>query len=387
MGTLSDWGEEIKGVWKDPRSFLNKVALTAGAAGTGFLTGGGYGAAAGGLTEAIRQSRKSNEGLTWSDAGQAALYGGAAGAAAGGLTGEGAVGNWVQNQTLETALKSAALKASLLSGAGLVGYEENRKKKAEEKARENLAKQQKSEATDDIGNIIDGITGGGDPNAPITQPIPNNPTPSVGILPDGTPVPPSVDRTVGLPTSNLQGGVNTEAGAAGKSAAQILAEADLARQYREETLGKTRAAQGTSIEELQNLLNQEAQIKYQRELPGLYEDLNTRGLLMSSELGNQMSKRQQESAQDIALQLAKAKLGYDDSNIGEIKDISEKYLGGRESALGREFSLEDYARQLEASLKLGQATGNITPYQGTSKMGNIGQAAATAGVSGYLSSK
>ena len=79
-----------------------------------------------------------------------------------------------------------------------------------------------------------------------------------------------------------------------------------------------------------------------------------------------MAKKQQESYTDLATALAKQQLGYDDSNLGTASGITESYLGGRGSALQREFSLEDFARQLEASKSLGAV---VTPVQsgGSSK--------------------
>ena len=395
--------DETKGVFKDPKNFLKKGLNVGTAAGAGFLTGGGYGAAAGGLAEAIRQSEKGKVTTNLRTVGQGALTGGAAGLVAGGAAGAltggaqggaagGFAGGLMQGAPLVMPTGLAALPAYAAGGGALYGISSEKKRKEDQKKKEFEQAQQakKDAAGNELDKIIGDIngTGGTTPGGYSTQPYnPNNPPMSFQPIIDdqGNVIgqQPVDDRTVGLPNSNLQGGIDTGAGAAGKSAAQILAEADLARQYREETLGKTKEAQGTSIADLQKLLNEQSDLKYQRALPGLYEDLNTRGLLMSSELGNQMSKKQQESYQDTAIELAKQKLGYDNSNIGEIKHISEGYLGGRGSSLQREMSLEDFARQLSAAKSLGSATMPNAPYSGGSKAGQTATGLAGAQIGAY----
>lgn len=387
-------GSEITGAIKNPKNVLQKGLNVGTAAGAGLLTGGGYGAAAAALAEAIRQSQKGDVTTNLRNLGQSGLVGGGTGLMAGGTAGllsGGTQGGY--GGVLAQTIKDVGLKAALGSTAALplkaaaagtaYGLVKENKRKEEQKAKAFANEQQakKDEANANLDDIIAGITGPSTPNAPIsTQPY--NPTMNYGV--------PQQNVYVDESGNVVGGGINTAAGEAGKSAAQILAEADLARRYREETLGKTKEAQAASVEELQRILNEEAATKYQRELPALYEDLNTRGLLLSSELGTQMSKRQQESAQDIATEIAKARLGYDIGNIGELKDISEGYLGGRGSALQREMSLEDYARQLAAAKQLGAATTPTTPYQGGSKLnttttlGGAQIGAQTGGASGAL---
>jgi hypothetical protein len=399
MGILGKVWDETTGVFKDPKNFLKKGLNVGTAAGAGFLTGGGWGAGAGALAEALRQSKKGKVTTNLRTLGQGALTGGATGLVAGGAAGAmtggtqggygGVLANTIKDAGWNAALASTAalpLKAAAVGGIYGLSKEAKRKEEQKKKTFEDTQAAKKAKAGEELDSIIGDITGegGNSPGGYSTQPYnPNNPGMSFGILPNGETVVTEDGRTVGLPASNLQGGIDTSAGEAGKSAAQILAEADLAQQYREETLGKTKEAQTTSIADLQKLLNEQADLKYQRALPGLYEDLNTRGLLMSSELGNQMAIKQQESYQDTALELAKQQLGYDQSNIGEIKNISEGYLGGRGSALQREMSLEDYARQLLAAKTLGSATMPNAPYTGSSKAGSTATGLAGAQIGAY----
>lgn len=148
------------------------------------------------------------------------------------------------------------------------------------------------------------------------------------------------------------------------SAKQIANANDLATQLSTQTLNTQASDRTQQISDLSNLLTQQAQTQYQRSLPGLYEDLNTRGLLRSSDLGNQMAAKEQQSYQDVANQLAQTQLGYNDQYITGLGNITNQYNSGVSSALQREQSLQDYANQVAASLKLGQA---VTPVQPSGK--------------------
>ena len=148
------------------------------------------------------------------------------------------------------------------------------------------------------------------------------------------------------------------------SAKQVANANDLAAQLSTQTLNTQAADRKQQIADLSTLLTQQADTQYQRSLPGLYEDLNTRGLLRSSELGNQMATKEQQSYQDVANQLAQTQLGYNDQYISGLGDITSQYNSGIGSAVQREQSLQDYVNQVEASLKLGQA---VTPVASNSK--------------------
>lgn len=169
--------------------------------------------------------------------------------------------------------------------------------------------------------------------------------------------------------------IGTGTDAAHTSANQLLNLNDLQTQLGQQTLDQQAAARKQQISDLSNLLTQQAQTQYERNLPGLYEDLNTRGLLRSSDLGNQMALREQQSYQDVANQLAQQQLAYNDQYISGLGNVSNQYSSGLSSALGRELSLQDYANQIAASKELGQAVAPVQPYGGKS-----GSSAATTGL-------
>ena len=227
------------------------------------------------------------------------------------------------------------------------------------------------------------------PVTPPTTPLPGNPNAPEGLPNVIDPTQPvgGTDQT-GMPmitpsVDGYNGGIATGSGEAGKSAAQILAEADLAKQLREQQLETTKTSQSDIVARLKQTLEDEAKTQYERSLPSLYEDLNSRGLLRSSELGTQMAKKQGETYQDLATALAKTQLGYDDSNLATSTGITESYLGGRGSALQREMSLEDYARQLEASKALGAVMTPVSSGSSKSASDTALQLGGTA-LGGYM---
>lgn len=168
---------------------------------------------------------------------------------------------------------------------------------------------------------------------------------------------------LGQRVSEIIGTGNTDAE---KSARQVAAANDLVMQLSTGTLNTQAADRKQQIADLSMLLTNQAKTQYERQLPGLYEDLNTRGLLRSSDLGNQMAMKQQQSYEDVAQQLAKQQLGYNDEYITGMGNIANQYNSGVGSALQREQSLQDFANQTAASLKLGQA---VTPVQPSGKSG------------------
>lgn len=87
-----------------------------------------------------------------------------------------------------------------------------------------------------------------------------------------------------------------------------------------------------------------------RMLPGIYEDLNSRHLLNSSALPTEIARQATNSAQDIASQVAQAKMGA---------------LSGRQgfesSALNRGMTLEDFVNSANVSKSIGASFAPIQP--------------------------
>lgn len=277
-----------------------------------------------------------------------------------------------------------------LGGAAALGHLKDKKREVKQAAANFASEQQaqKDKAASNLDQIINGITGPSSPSAPTknnqvsTMPVPqfNGGTPYVMNPTTGQPVyqgTPEFQQLLNsgqivFGGSNQLGGKPLGTSTAQSDAQKILQEAELARQSSTSTLEQQKALRQQQIQDLSNLLTEQAKTQYERQLPGLYEDLNTRGLLRSSELGNQMALRQQQSYEDVANQLAQQQLGYNDQYITGLGGVNTNYLSGRGSALQREFSLEDYANQLKASKELGQAVAPMQAYSGGGKnSGNI----------------
>lgn len=90
-----------------------------------------------------------------------------------------------------------------------------------------------------------------------------------------------------------------------------------------------------------------------RMLPGIYEDLNSRHLLNSSALQTEIARQATSSAQDIASQVANAKL-----------NALQGRQGFETGALQRGFSLEDFVNQANVAKTIGA---QMAPQVGNGK--------------------
>lgn len=99
----------------------------------------------------------------------------------------------------------------------------------------------------------------------------------------------------------------------------------------------------------------------QRELPNIYEDLNSRHLLNSSALPAEIARQATSSAQDIASQVSQAKMSA---------------LAGRQGfetgALQRGQSLEDFVNQANVAKSIGAQMAPIQP-NGKQNFGTVAQ--------------
>lgn len=242
-----------------------------------------------------------------------------------------------------------ALLASLVAGGGIAGYTRTKEKKAKQDAANyQIAQQQsKDKAGDELDDYLDMIGGGG----PQVNPGVTPPVPGPNIHPSYNPV-----------TNPIPGGGLTPTGSqASLDAQKLLEEANFQRD--QQLQGQTdRAGQRRQyLDELSGLLNQQSEREFTESLPGLYEDLNTRGLLRSSALGESMSKEKSKMAARINEQIAMQGLQDRMAGVGELGGIEDQYLKSRYGAMNRQMSLEDFVRQTEASKLLGMATAPITP--------------------------
>lgn len=270
--------------------------------------------------------------------------GAAAGLAAGAIPG--AFGGVINPMTM----------AALGLGGAAMGYDRTKQKKEGEKAAAFAAAQQaaKDQAGNDLDTYLDDIIGGG------TQPPPpgtTGPMPGENIHPQFNP--PTTNTPI--PAASQAGGLVPNNGSASADAQKLLAEAEFQRQ--QQMTGQTdRATQRQQyLDELAGMLNQQSERQFTESLPGMYEDLNTRGLLRSSALGDRMSTEKAKMAAKVQEQIAMQGLQDRMAGVGEMGGIEDQYLKSRYGAINRQMSLEDFVRQTEASKLLGMATAPITP--------------------------
>lgn len=226
------------------------------------------------------------------------------------------------------------------------------------------------------------------PPTPVTPQVnpgpttPTQPTVTQPTVTQPTTTLPGPAQTTTTPYGGLEGGM-TEGGFDEK---KLLAEAELAKKLRGETLDQQRTLRQQMLDDLSGVLVKQQQAQLGDQMPGIYEDLNTRGLLRSSALGEKVGLEASKLARQTSEQLALRGITDRDSYIGGLGTVQDTYLTGRENALNRRFSLEDFDRQLRAGKELGAAAiPNISQPSGKGAgalQGGIGGAATGASVGG-----
>jgi len=206
----------------------------------------------------------------------------------------------------------------------------------------------------------------GDPSAPETPYTPPV-QPPVSVEP---PIDSETGAPVELPGVRPDMGNIDVGGPAGQSAGTILDETERARQMQMDLWNQRQGYQEQIRSEMAEMLNQQMERQFSDQVPGYLEDLNTRGLLRSSALGDRLSTERAKMSAGVNEQLAMQ--GFQDQygGLDQLGGIQDQYLQGRQSAMSRKFSLEDYAQQTKAAQLLGQATTPITPYSGGGKSGS-----------------
>ncbi len=204
------------------------------------------------------------------------------------------------------------------------------------------------------------------PSTPYSAPTPQanpgvsttptgNPT-TVSSAPGTTTLPfnvqqalPSAPQTINLPGGGLQLGNSV----AGIDEGKVLAEAEMQKQLASQTYQQQVAGRKAMLDELSGVLQKQQSAALGDQMPGIYEDLNTRGLLRSSALGEKVGLEATKLARQTSEQLALQGLTDRGTAINDLSGIENSYLGQRNSALQRRFSLEDFDRQVAAGEKLG----------------------------------
>lgn len=308
----------------------------------------------------------------------AALYGANAAAGAG-LLGTGAAASGVGAGTM---LGLTAAGAGM--GLSQDKARRDRQRAANYQAAQEAARQEgKGKVEEDINAIVGtplpvvpGPGGEPIPNPGVQPPVnPGDPQPPIGE-PDLPPTTPPEIGNGGLVPGTGQGAIDAQ---------KLLDEAKAAYNMRTQNLGTLQTTRQEQMKKLSELLATQAESQMSDLSPAVYEDLNSRGLLRSSALGDRMATEKGKITRDISQQLAMQDLANQQEYAGQFNNIGEQYLSGREGGINRQFSLEDYARQLKASMDLGQAVAPMQQYQAGGKGEGMASAAAASSIASSIS--
>lgn len=105
--------------------------------------------------------------------------------------------------------------------------------------------------------------------------------------------------------------------------------------------------------QLKDLLTQQEDQQFNENKTGIYEDLNSRGLLRSSELGAALGREKAKLAATTNNQLSQTALSDTDRQVKAISDILAQQQSFQTSGLERRFTLEDFNREASLSQQLG----------------------------------
>lgn len=221
--------------------------------------------------------------------------------------------------------------------------------------------------------------GTGTPSTPATPTTPPQP----GVTP-GSVTPTNQTGSSPLYTANPNspapyGGLQSTNSEASFDAQKIAQEAALQQQLAQQALDARASQRKKYLTDLSGILQQQQDQAFREDNPAIQEELNSKGLLRSSELGNALARELKSLQGTTSQQLAKYSTDSEMADLNDLKGIQDSYNQARNSALQRQFSVEDYNRQIDASIRLGQEAGKLTPNQG--KSGSPTTAAAIAGSS------
>jgi hypothetical protein len=162
------------------------------------------------------------------------------------------------------------------------------------------------------------------------------------------------------------------------SRGQLLGENAANTTQRTDTLNKQQSARDAQLKSLASLLAEQNQTQVGQAMPNVLEDLNSRGLLRSSAVGNQLANAQSQLQERTNQQLAQQALANQSAYTSGLGGITEADIAGKGSATQRQFSLQDYANQIQAGKILGK---DLQPQAPSGKGGNVlGGALGGAGV-------
>lgn len=263
-------------------------------------------------------------------------------------------------------LGGTAMGGAVLGGGLGYSLAKNKIDKSKQERAMKAAQLNKDNANKDLNNYLDDITGEGpqtgqpaQPGTVIGQPV-FNPNESISISPTG--------------------GIGGVGGEAGRDEARLLAEAEFQKKMQLGEADTTQAERERMLTDYSNLISTQQNRILDENAPALYEDLNRRGLLRSSELGNAMGRERAKAAAILQENVGFQGLKDRESRLSDITGINNQYAQGRYGAIQRGMSLEDFVRQTKAAQLTGQALAPLPQAAPSSKGGQAAMIGAGANV-------
>jgi len=204
--------------------------------------------------------------------------------------------------------------------------------------------------------------------------LPGQPTGPTTQIPD--PTQPGEFINVPIVGDPLAGGVP-------QTPDQAIIEAEARRQQEQQrqAFEASRALRERGLQQTGELLTQQRGQAFEQFVPQAAEQLQTKGLLQTSELENVLGREQARLQQASESILGQARIAGTQSEIEDINRILGQRQSLQQSGLERRFSIQDFERQAQLAQQLGA---QITPQVGGGGGSRLG-GAATGAVGGAAS--
>lgn len=165
---------------------------------------------------------------------------------------------------------------------------------------------------------------------------------------------------------------------------QYKIEQEGARQAQQQTdLAATqKGLHASNLNDYAKLLATNQNSLFNREVPQLAEQANTKGIFRSTGFGDSLAKEYSNLTADTQNKLGLQAIAYGDQDtaaLGNAVNIAQSYQG---QGLNRQFSLDDYNKQKQDTIAFGKQFQPIAPSGGSGKVGSTLGGAATGGIAG-----
>ncbi len=120
----------------------------------------------------------------------------------------------------------------------------------------------------------------------------------------------------------------------------------------EEAAKQQKTSRTQNLQDLAKLLAEGQDASFKRSIPILAEQANTKGIYRSTGFGDSLAREYSDLTQQTDQALALKGLEYNDLDTAAIMDALNTKRSFQSSGLDREFSLEDYTRQLNDTLRV-----------------------------------